>query len=214
GPQSAGELLTGVNRDIIVLATPEIANLSAFVVALVAAGGLAAALSTASGLLLVISSALAHDIYGQIINPEATDRKKLLVGRSMILFAVLLAGLLGIFPLGFVAEVVAFAFGLAAASFFPVIVMGIFWKRANKQGAIAGMTTGLVFTFTMIVLMRAQNVLGLSEPIVESFLGINAQGIGVIGMLLNFVVLIGVSLMTPPPPDEVQRMVEQLREAD
>ena len=142
GPTSAESLLGGINRDIIVLATPEIAGLPAFVVALVAAGGLAAALSTASGLLLVISSSLAHDIYGSILRPQASDKQKLFVGRMMIFLAVLLAGILGIYPLGFVAEVVAFAFGLAAASFFPIIVLGIFWKRANKQGAIAGMSLG------------------------------------------------------------------------
>jgi len=205
-------LLASINRDIIVLATPEIAGLSAFVVALVAAGGLAAALSTASGLLLVISSSLAHDIYGSIINPQASDRQRLFVGRVMIFLAVILAGLLGIYPLGFVAEVVAFAFGLAAASFFPTIVLGIFWKRANKQGAIAGMSVGLVFTFLMIALMRAQNVVpGMEEPIIETFLGINAQGVGVIGMLLNFAVTVGVSLATPPPPPEVQTLVEQIR---
>ena len=212
GPASAQELLSGINRDIIVLATPEIAGLSAFVVALVAAGGLAAALSTASGLLLVISSSLAHDIYGSIINPAASERQRLFVGRAMIFAAVLLAGLLGIYPLGFVAEVVAFAFGLAAASFFPVIVLGIFWKRANKQGTIAGMSVGLGFTFVMIVLMRAQNVIpGMEEPIVESFFGIGAQGIGVVGMLLNFALTVGVSLMTPAPPVEVQTLVEQIR---
>ncbi len=208
---TAAALLANINRDIIVLATPEIAGLSAFVVALVAAGGLAAALSTASGLLLVISSSLAHDIYGNIINPQASDKKRLLVGRIMIFAAVVLAGLLGIFPLGFVAEVVAFAFGLAAASFFPILVLGVFWKRANKYGAIAGMSVGLAFTFIMIVLMRAQNVLGLDEPIIDSFLGINAQGIGIIGMLLNFGLTIGVSLATPAPPMDVQRMVEQIR---
>ncbi|MEM1126626.1 MAG: sodium:solute symporter family protein [Bacteroidota bacterium] len=207
----AQALLGNINRDIIVLATPEIAGLSAFVVALVAAGGLAAALSTASGLLLVISSSLAHDIYGQLINPKASDKKRLAVGRGMIFFAVILAGLLGIFPLGFVAEVVAFAFGLAAASFFPIIVLGIFWKRANKYGAIAGMSAGLGFTFVMIVLMRAQNVLGLDQAIIESFLGLSAQGIGVIGMLINFALTITVSLMTPPPPADVQLMVEQIR---
>ena len=205
-------LLASINRDIIVLATPEIANLTAFVVALVAAGGLAAALSTASGLLLVISSSLAHDIYGQLINPEASDRQRLRVGRLMIFLAVILAGLLGIYPLGFVAEVVAFAFGLAAASFFPTIVLGIFWKRANKEGAIAGMVVGLAFTFVMIALMRAQNVIpGMEEPILESFLGINAQGIGVVGMLLNFAVTVGVSLATAPPPAQVQTLVEQIR---
>lgn len=212
GPETVQALLSSINRDIIVLATPEIANLPAFVVALVAAGGLAAALSTASGLLLVISSSLAHDIYGSILRPEATDKQRLFVGRLMIFFAVILAGLLGIYPLGFVAEVVAFAFGLAAASFFPIIVLGIFWKRANKQGAIAGMSVGLIFTFVMIALMRAQNVIpGMEEPIIDSFLGINAQGIGVIGMLLNFALTIGVSLATPAPPVEVQKMVEQIR---
>ncbi len=212
GVHSAEELLSAINRDIIVLATPEIANLPPFVVALVAAGGLAAALSTASGLLLVISSSLAHDIYGSIINPKATERKRLFVGRAMIFLAVLLAGFLGIYPLGFVAEVVAFAFGLAAASFFPVIVLGIFWKRTNKEGAIWGMSIGLAFTFIMIALMRAQNVIpGMEEQIVDSFLGINAQGIGVVGMLLNFAVTIGVSLFTPAPPQSVQDLVDEVR---
>jgi len=212
GVHSAGELLSSINRDIIVLATPEIARLPSIVVALVAAGGLAAALSTASGLLLVISSSLAHDIYGSIINPEATEQRRLFVGRAMIFLAVILAGILGIYPLGFVAEVVAFAFGLAAASFFPVIVLGIFWKRTNKQGAIWGMSLGLIFTFVMIALMRAQNVIpGMEEPILDSFIGIGAQGIGVIGMLINFVVTAGVSLVTPPPPQSVQDLVDEVR---
>jgi cation/acetate symporter len=212
---SAGDtaFLDAINRDIIVLATPEIAGLGPFIVALVAAGGLAAALSTASGLLLVISSSLAHDIYGKIINPDADDRTRLRVGRLMIFLAVILAGILGIYPLGFVAEVVAFAFGLAAASFFPVIVLGIFWKRANKQGAIAGISAGLAFTFVMIVLMRAHVVAPgtFAEPILESFLGIKAQGIGVVGMLINFALMVGVSLATPPPPDRIQTLVEQIR---
>ncbi|GAB5536647.1 MAG: cation acetate symporter [Rubricoccaceae bacterium] len=205
--------LAAINRDIIVLATPEISGLGAFIVALVAAGGLAAALSTASGLLLVISSALAHDIYGKVINPQADDRQRLRVGRAMLLVAVVGAGLLGIRPLGFVAEVVAFAFGLAAASFFPTIVLGIFWKRTNKQGAIAGMAAGLAFTFLMIVLMRAHVVAPgtFTEPILDSFLGIKAQGIGVIGLVLNFALTIGVSLATPPPPARVQSLVEQIR---
>ena len=212
GPSTVQQLLDGINRDIIVLATPEIAALPAFVVALVAAGGLAAALSTASGLLLVISSSLAHDIYGKIIRPEASDKQKLLVGRIMIFLAVILAGVLGIYPLGFVAEVVAFAFGLAAASFFPVIVLGIFWKRANKQGAIAGMSLGLAFTFIMIVLMRAQNVIpGMDAPIIDNFMGINAQGIGIVGLILNFVTTVVVSLLTSSPPEEVQEMVEDIR---
>ncbi len=212
GIQNAEQLLSAINRDIIVLATPEIANLPAVVVALVAAGGLAAALSTASGLLLVISSSLAHDIYGSVINPKATDKRRLMVGRVMIFLAVLLAGVLGIYPLGFVAEVVAFAFGLAAASFFPIIVLGIFWKRANKEGAIAGMSVGLAFTFVMIALMRAQNVIpGMTEPVVDHFFGISAQGIGVVGMLLNFAITVVVSLRTVPPPDSVQVLVEEVR---
>ena len=215
GPTTAAELLTGINRDIIVLASPEIAGLSALVVALVAAGGLAAALSTASGLLLVISSSLAHDIYGGIIRPGATERQRLFVGRIMILLAVILAGILGIYPLGFVAEVVAFAFGLAAASFFPVIVLGIFWKRANRPGAISGMSVGLAFTFIMIVLMRAQTVIpGIEQPIVSEFLGISAQGIGVVGMLLNFAITIVVSLATREPPVHVQELVERIRHPD
>ncbi len=212
GIQTADQLLEAINRDIIVLATPEIARLPAVVVALVAAGGLAAALSTASGLLLVISSALAHDIYGSVINPQASEKRRLFVGRAMIFLAVVVAGVLGVYPLGFVAEVVAFAFGLAAASFFPVIVLGIFWKRANKQGAIAGMSIGLVFTFVTIALMRAQNVIpGMDEPVLDHFLGVGAQGVGVIGMLLNFAVMIGVSLCTPDSPLSVRELVERVR---
>jgi cation/acetate symporter len=210
---SADALLGTIDRDIIVLATPELANLSNWVVGLVAAGGLAAALSTASGLMIVISSSLAHDIYGEIINPEAPDRERLLVGRVSIFAGLVVAGLLGIYPPGFVAEVVAFAFGLAAASFFPILVLGIFWKRCNRQGAVAGLTTGLVFTLVMIVLMRAHVVLGdaLSAPVLDSFFGINAQGIGIVGMILNFVVTYVVTKATPPPPDDVQYMVEQIR---
>ncbi len=205
-------LLGTIDRDIIVLATPELANLSNWVVGLVAAGGLAAALSTASGLMIVISSSLAHDIYGEIINPEATDQRRLFVGRIAIFAGLIVAGLLGIFPPGFVAEVVAFAFGLAAASFFPILVLGIFWKRCNRQGAVWGLVTGLAFTFIMIVLMRAHVVVpGVQDPIIESFLGINAQGIGVVGMVLNFVVTYVVTKATPAPPQDVQDIVEQIR---
>ena len=206
------QVLGSIDRDIIVLATPELANLSNWVVGLVAAGGLAAALSTASGLMVVISSSLAHDIYGEIVNPAATDRKRLFVGRVSILVGIVVAGLLGIYPPGFVAEVVAFAFGLAAASFFPILVLGVFWKRCNQQGAVAGLVTGLLFTFVMIVLMRAHVVLpGLAEPILPSFFGINAQGIGVVGMALNFVVTYVVTRATPAPPQEGQDIVEQIR---
>ncbi|CAN5393661.1 cation acetate symporter [soil metagenome] len=211
GILTAEQLLAGVDPDIVVLALPEMAALAPYVVGLVAAGGLAAALSTASGLLIVVSSSIAHDLYGRIINPEASDAKRLLIGRIAIVFGVLVAGYLGINPPGFVAEVVAFAFGLAAASFFPVIVLGIFWKRANKQGAIWGMTTGLVFTAVTIVLIRTPQILGTVQPVIPDFFGINAQGVGTIGMFLNFAVTIIVSLMTPPPPEEVQEMVESIR---
>jgi cation/acetate symporter len=205
-------LLDTIDRDIIVLATPELANLSNWVVGLVAAGGLAAALSTASGLMIVISSSLAHDIYGEIINPDASDQRRLLVGRLAIFAGLVVAGLLGIYPPGFVAEVVAFAFGLAAASFFPILVLGIFWKRCNRQGAVWGLITGLAFTFVMIVLMRAHVVVpGVETPILDTFLGINAQGIGVVGMVLNFIVTVAVTKATPAPPQDVQEMVEQIR---
>jgi cation/acetate symporter len=200
-----------IDRDIVVLALPEIARLAPFIIALVAAGGLAAALSTASGLLIVISSAIAHDVYGHMLRPEASDRQRLLVGRITIAFAVVVAGYFGINPPGFVAEVVAFAFGLAAASFFPVIILGIFWKRATKEGAIAGMLTGLVFTATIIALIRSQQIFGTAEPMLSDFFGVNAQGVGTVGMLLNFAVMWGVSLVTPPPPPEVQEMVEHIR---
>jgi cation/acetate symporter len=211
GILTAEQLLAGVDRDIIVLALPEMAQLAPYVVGLVAAGGLAAALSTASGLLIVVSSSIAHDLYGHLINPGASDAKRLLVGRIAIAFGVIVAGYLGINPPGFVAEVVAFAFGLAAASFFPVIVLGIFWKRANKQGAIWGMITGLGFTATTIVLIRTPQILGAAQPVIPDFFGINAQGVGTIGMFINFAVMIVVSLMTPPPPEDVQEMVESIR---
>jgi len=204
-------LPASIDRDIIVLALPEIANLAAIIIALVAAGGLAAALSTASGLLIVISSSIAHDIYGHILHPEASDRRRLLVGRIVIFFAVVVAGYFGVRPPGFVAEVVAFAFGLAAASFFPVLVLGIFWKRANKQGAICGMLSGLGFTAFAIALIRSPQIFGTAEPIIQDFFGVNAQGVGTIGMLINFAVTVVVSLLTPPPPDHVQEMVEGIR---
>jgi cation/acetate symporter len=207
----ANGLQASIDRDILVLALPEIAQLAPIIIALVAAGGLAAALSTASGLLIVISSAIAHDIYGHMINPEAPDQKRLLVGRITIGFAVIVAGYFGVNPPGFVAEVVAFAFGLAAASFFPVIILGIFWKRATREGAIWGMLTGLTFTVVMIGLIRSVQLFGTPEPILDDFLGINAQGIGTLGMILNFVVVWVVSLMTPPPPEDVREMVEGIR---
>lgn len=193
-----------IDRDIIVLSTPEVANLAPWVVALVAAGGLAAALSTASGLLLVISSSVAHDIYYRLINPRASEAKRVMVGRIMVGFAIAIAGYFGINPPGFVAQVVAFAFGLAAASFFPVIILGIFDGRTNREGAIAGMVAGLAFTAYYII---AVNFYGM-EP---WLFGISAEGIGTIGMIINFAVTLIVSRLTPPPPLEIQMMLENLR---
>ena len=193
-----------VDRDIMVLANPEIANLPAWVVALVAAGGLAAALSTASGLLLVISSSISHDLYFRMINPNATEKARLLLGRIMIGVAVCIAGYFGIHPPGFVAQVVAFAFGLAASSFFPILVLGIFYKRATKEGAIVGMACGILFTAIYIIQIKFFAV----KP---WFLGISAEGIGTVGMLLNFALTLIVSQFTSPPPQDVQEMVESIR---
>ncbi|SKA84297.1 cation/acetate symporter [Paucidesulfovibrio gracilis DSM 16080] len=195
-----------VDRDIMVLANPEIAQLPAWVIALVAAGGLAAALSTASGLLLVIASAISHDLYYRIINRQASEKQRLLVGRVMIGVAVCIAGYFGINPPGFVAQVVALAFGLGAASFFPVIVLGIFWKRTTREGAIAGMVAGI--GFTMLYIIQCTPAFMGMEP---WLLGIKSTGIGTVGMLLNFVVTFTVSLMTPPPPAEIQELVESVR---
>jgi cation/acetate symporter len=195
-----------VDRDIMVLANPEIAGLAAPITALVAAGGLAAALSTASGLLLVIGSSIGHDLYTRVLKRGATEAQRLRAGRLAMGFGVLVAGYFGINPPGFVAEVVAFAFGLAAASFFPVIVFGIFWKKTTKEGAIAGMAIGMIFTFVYIV-MTAPGLMALDPW----FFGISPQGIGTVGMLINGVVTYVVSKMTPEPPAEVQALVDSLR---
>ncbi len=193
-----------LDNDIIVLSTPEVAQLSPFIIALVAAGGLAAALSTASGLLLVMSSAVSHDIYYRLINPSASEQRRLLVGRIVIFVGVVFAGLLGIYPPGFVAQVVAFAFGLAAASFFPIVLLGIFDKRTNSAGAIAGMIVGLSFTLAYII---GNKYLGMPAW----FLGISAEGIGTVGAILNFVVTFAVSRATAAPPKEIQDLVESVR---
>ncbi|MGD1807909.1 sodium:solute symporter family protein [Dapis sp. BLCC M126] len=193
-----------IDRDIIVLSTPEVAKLAPWVIALVAAGGLAAALSTASGLLLVISSSIAHDVYYRMIDPGASEARRLMVGRIMVGFAIAIAGYFGVNPPGFVAQVVAFAFGLAAASFFPVIILGVFDKRTNREGAIAGMVVGLLFTTIYIIGVKFAGM-----P--TWFFGISAEGIGTVGMVLNFIVTLVVSRMTPPPPLEIQEMVEDLR---
>lgn len=194
----------GIDPDIIVLSTPEVAKLAPWVIGLVATGGLAAALSTASGLLLVISSAVAHDIYYRIINPGTSESLRVMVGRIMVGFAIAIAGYFGINPPGFVAQVVAFAIGLAAASFFPVIILGIFNKRTNREGAIARMLVGLIFTVSYIAGVKFYGM-----P--SWFFGISAEGIGTLGMAINFVVTLVVSRLTPPPPREIQEMVEELR---
>ena len=205
-----------VDRDIMVLANPEIAGLPDWVIALVAAGGIAAALSTAAGLLLVISAAVSHDLIKGIVMPHISEKRELLAGRIAAAFAILIAGYLGFDPPGWVAQVVAFAFGLAAASLFPVILLGIFFKRVNKQGAIAGMLTGLLFTYGYIEFFKGLFLKWAGAPwgenVAEHWLfGISPEGIGVVGMCLNFVVAITVSHLTAPPPAHIQHMVEHIR---
>lgn len=213
------------DNDIIVLATPEMANLADWIVAFVAAGGLAAALSTASGLLLVISSSVAHDLYFRVLAPGASEAQRLLVGRIAIAVAVVIAGFFGVRPPGFAGEVVALAFGLAAASFFPAIVLGIFTKRLSTVPAVTGMIVGLAFTAFYIVTQRPNEILGdylaatliggpdaaLRQPWV---FGINAQGIGTIGMLVNFAVTLCLMPFFKPPKPEVQAMVDSIREPE
>jgi len=201
---SANEIY--VDRDIMVLANPEIANLPGWVIALVAAGGVAAALSTAAGLLLVISTSVSHDLLKEIVMPNITDRQELGYARLAAVVAILIAGYFGINPPGFVAQVVALAFGLAACSLFPAIVMGIFSKSMNKEGAIAGMLSGLVFTMGYIIYFKF-----LGGTADQWLFGISPEGIGVIGMLINFGVAALVARMTEAPSEEVQDLVEQIR---
>jgi cation/acetate symporter len=195
-----------VDRDIMVLANPEIAQLPNWVIALVAAGAVAAALSTAAGLLLVISTAISHDLMKTCINPNLSDKQELMYARLAAIVAICIAGYFGINPPGFVAQVVALAFGLASSSVFPVIVMGIFNKRMNKEGAIAGMIVGLGSTMAYMIYFTFMG--GAKEDL---FLGISTGGFGFVGMILNFIVAYVVSMMTPPPPAEVQEIVENIR---
>ena len=198
-----------VDRDIMVLANPEIANLPSWVIALVAAGGLAAALSTAAGLLLVVSTSISHDLLKKTLMPNISDKQELRYARLAAAIAIVVAGYLGINPPGFVAEVIAFAFGLAAASLFPCILLGIFYRRMNKQGAIAGMLSGLLFTFGYIVYFKFVNP---AANIADNWLfGISPEGIGAIGMLINFSVSIGVSRFTAQPPATVQQLIDNIR---
>ncbi len=205
-----------VDRDIIVLANPEIASLPDWVIALVAAGGIAAALSTAAGLLLVISAAVSHDLLKGVFLPNISERRELLAGRISAAVAIFIAGLLGYFPPAFVAQVVAFAFGLAAASLFPPILLGIFSKRMNKQGAIAGMLTGLLFTYAYIEFFKGLFLRWAGSPFAEDvaenwLFGVSPEGIGALGMVLNFAVALTVSRMTAAPPERVQALVEYIR---
>jgi len=198
-----------IDKDIIVLANPEIAKLPNWVIGLVAAGGLAAALSTAAGLLLVISTSIAHDLFKKTIKPNISEKGELRAARIAAGFAVVIAGYFGINPPGFVAQVVAFAFGLAAASFFPAILMGIFSKRMNKEGAITGMLVGLIFTASYIIYFKFVNPDANSHE--HWILGISPEGIGAMGMLLNMAVSLIVSRLTPAPPQLVIEMVENIR---
>ena len=201
-----------VDRDIIVLANPEIAQLPNWVIALVAAGGIAAALSTAAGLLLVISAAVSHDLLKSVFARGISERNELRAGRISAGVAILVAGYLGYNPPGFVAQVVALAFGLAAASLFPVILLGIFSLRVNGPGAIAGMLSGLLFTVGYIVYFKGVFIAPFAENIAENWLfGISPEGIGAVGALINFAVTWTVSLLTPPPSDEVLALIERIR---
>lgn len=198
-----------IDRDIMVLANPEIANLPAWVIGLIVAGGLAAALSTAAGLLLVISTSISHDLLKKNINPNISEKGELWAARISIAVAVVAAGLAGLNPPGFVAEVVALAFGLAASSFFPAIILGIFDKKMNKEGALSGMIIGIVFTTIYIFYFKPQ----LGGPgLPENYLfGISPEGIGTIGMIINFIVSLIVSRITRPTPNKIKDLVESIR---
>jgi cation/acetate symporter len=199
--------LSGPDADILVLAVPEMAQLAAWIIALVAAGGLAAALSTASGLLLVISSSIAHDLYFRMLRPQATEAERLRLSRVVIGLAVVVAGVVGIFPPGFVAETVAFAFGLAASSFFPVLVLGIFSARVGTVPAVAGMLAGMAFTGSYIL-----GTVYFGWP--RWCFGIGPQGIGAVGMLVHFAVALGLSPWCRPPSPAAQAMVARMRQPE
>ncbi|OAV45303.1 sodium:solute symporter family protein [Lewinella sp. 4G2] len=208
-PATANELY--VDRDIMVLANPEIANLPDWVIALVAAGALAAALSTAAGLLLVISASVSHDLIKKVVNPNITERGELIAARLSAVAAVCVAGYFGINPPGFVAAVVALAFGLAAASFFPAIILGIFYKRMNKEGAISGMVVGIIAMLLYMIKYKLGWFDEVLPPSSEWWFGISPEGFGTIAMLINFVVSLMVCYFTAPPPLEVQEIVENIR---
>jgi cation/acetate symporter len=210
-----GNEMTKVDRDIMVLANPEIAGLPNWVIALVAAGGLAAALSTAAGLLLAISSAISHDLLKGMIAPKISEKQELRASRLAMAGSILVAGYLGMNPPGFAAQVVALAFGLAASSLFPALMLGIFDKRMNRAGAIAGMLTGVTATVMYIVWFKGWFFLKGTEFAANTpdnwFLGISTEAFGAVGALLNFAVAIVVSRMTPAPPERIQQLVEEIR---
>ena len=199
-----------IDRDIMVLANPEIAQLPGWVVALVAAGALAAALSTAAGLLLVISASISHDLLKKTFMPQITEKQELFYARCSAAVAIFIAGLFGIYPPGFVAQVVAFAFGLAAATIFPALLMGIFYKRLNKEGAIAGMIAGLVITAAYIIYFKFINIHLNSAD--NWFFGISPEGFGFIGMIINFVVALIISFFFGKPPANIYNMVDKIRQ--
>ena len=208
-PDLSNENEVYIDRDIIVLANPEIAQLPGWVIALVAAGGLAAALSTAAGLLLVISSSISHDLLKKTYMPQITEKQELRYARIAAAIAIGIAGIFGIYPPAFVAQVVAFAFGLAAATFFPALFLGIFYKRLNKEGAVIGMMAGLIFTATYIIYFKFINPTLNSD---EYWLfGISPEGIGFLGMLLNLSLALILSSFYEPPPEEVIEMVDEIR---
>ena len=207
GDPAANELT--IDRDIMVLANPEISGLPNWVVGLVAAGGLAAALSTAAGLLLVVSSAISHDLLKRSFRPDISEKGELRAARISAAVAVVVAGYLGIDPPGFVAQVVAFAFGLAASSFFPAIILGIFTKSMNREGAVAGMVAGITFTAGYIVYFRFLNP--AADTPEHWWFGVSPEGIGTLGMLINFAVAWAVSRVTPAPPSRVAALVDSIR---
>ena len=199
-----------VDRDIMVLANPEIAKLPPWVIALVAAGGIAAALSTAAGLLLVISTSISHDLLKKTYRPDISERGELLAARGAAVGAILVAGYLGINPPGFVAQVVALAFGLAAASLFPAILMGIFYKDMNKEGAVAGMVAGLTVTIAYIAYFKSP-WFGAVNTAEYWLFGISPEGFGTIGMLVNFAVAVAVAKFTDPTPTRIRELVDDIR---
>lgn len=198
-----------VDKDIMVLANPEIADLPNWVIALVAAGGLAAALSTAAGLLLVISASVSHDLIKKMINPNISEKGELIAARISALIAVSIAGYFGINPPDFVAATVALAFGLAAASFFPAIILGIFVKRMNKEGAIAGMVLGMASMLFYMMKFKFDWFGGGTQE--DWFFGISPEGFGTVAMMINFVVSLSIAFLTPKPPFEIQELVENIR---